>query len=118
MIVSWMGHMLLVSALLALAACAAEHALRLYRLPTRFIWALALAGSVVLPFMVHARTEPVAPAYRIGIEEILAADATPAAPLPCAWKQKPTKPVISMHLKLVPTTCTASSPSDRQWTRT
>ncbi|MDX1396192.1 MAG: hypothetical protein R3195_17560, partial [Gemmatimonadota bacterium] len=69
MIIAWIGYCLLVSALLGLAAFATERALGHYRKPVRWVWAGALAGSVILPIAAY-----VAPA--------LVARFAAAAPLP------------------------------------
>lgn len=49
MALAWMMYLLIVSALAAGAALAAEAALRLYRRPARWAWAIALLVSVGLP---------------------------------------------------------------------
>lgn len=47
--IGWLLYSMLVAALLALAAAALEAGLRLRGRPTRWVWALALAGSIVIP---------------------------------------------------------------------
>lgn len=49
MIAAWMAYCLLVACLLGGAAAAAERGLRLSRLPGRWAWAAAMAGSLLLP---------------------------------------------------------------------
>lgn len=49
MVIAWIGYCLLTSALLGLAAFAAERALGHYRKPVRGVWVAALAGSLLLP---------------------------------------------------------------------
>jgi beta-lactamase regulating signal transducer with metallopeptidase domain len=51
MIALWMLRALAVSALLALAAIAADRGCRLVRRPTRFIWTFAVVASLVLPWL-------------------------------------------------------------------
>jgi TonB family protein len=46
---AWMAYVCLLGAALAVAAHAAERALRLYRLPARGAWAASIAASVLLP---------------------------------------------------------------------
>lgn len=47
--IGWLLYSMLVAALLALAAAALEAGLRLRGRPTRWVWALALAGSIAIP---------------------------------------------------------------------
>lgn len=49
MIALWMVYSILVSVALAAAALAVEKGLELYGRPTRWVWAAALAGAVLLP---------------------------------------------------------------------
>lgn len=51
MIALWMAHCTVLAALLALAAWAAEGALRLHRLPGRWVWGGAIALSLLLPLL-------------------------------------------------------------------
>lgn len=51
----WMLYTLVVSALLALAARAAESLLRLHGRPTRWVWAAAMGGSLILPALTRLR---------------------------------------------------------------
>jgi len=53
MTLAWMIYCLLVSLLLGLAALAAERGLRLYRRPVRWLWAGAMAGSLMLPAVMY-----------------------------------------------------------------
>ncbi|HEV8197416.1 MAG TPA: M56 family metallopeptidase [Gemmatimonadales bacterium] len=53
MIASWMIYTLLVGGLVSLAALAAERALLLLRLPVRWVWAAALALSLLIPCLAH-----------------------------------------------------------------
>lgn len=53
MIAAWIGYCLLVSALLGLAALLAERALGHYRKPVRWVWAGAIAGSLLLPVVAY-----------------------------------------------------------------
>lgn len=53
MMLSWMVYAVAVSLLLAGAALAAEKALDLYHGPTRWPWAVALAGSVAVPLVAY-----------------------------------------------------------------
>lgn len=53
MIISWIGYCLVVSALLGLAALAAERALGHYRRPVRGVWLAALIGSVLIPVVAY-----------------------------------------------------------------
>lgn len=55
MIAAWALHLMVVSALLALAARAAEAVARLYGLPARWGWIASMAGSLVLPAAAVAR---------------------------------------------------------------
>ncbi len=49
--IAWMLYALTISAALALGAWCAERVLRLLHLPTRWPWAMAIAGSVTLPLL-------------------------------------------------------------------
>ncbi|HEX6746320.1 MAG TPA: M56 family metallopeptidase [Longimicrobium sp.] len=51
---AWMLFSAAVSALAGLAALAAERALRLHRLPTRWVWAMAIVASLALPVVLPA----------------------------------------------------------------
>jgi len=51
MIASWMLYASIVGLCLATSAHAAEALLRMYRRPARWVWVLALVGSVVLPLI-------------------------------------------------------------------
>jgi TonB family protein len=51
----WMLQVVLVSALLALAAAAAEHAASNWRAPARTVWVVALLGVVLLPLAALVR---------------------------------------------------------------
>ena len=51
MIVLWMLHVLVVTALLGLAAVAAESLLRLWRMEARMVWSAATALSVMIPLV-------------------------------------------------------------------
>jgi len=48
---AWMLYLLLVGTLIALAARLLASAMRTFGLPTRWVWAGALAGVVVLAFV-------------------------------------------------------------------
>ncbi|MFL6371485.1 MAG: M56 family metallopeptidase, partial [Nitrososphaeraceae archaeon] len=56
---AWMLFSAAVAALAGVAALAAERALRLHRLPTRWAWAAAMAVSISLPFIPAPRTAAV-----------------------------------------------------------
>ncbi len=51
MIAAWMLYCMLLAVLIGAAARAAEYGLRVYRLPARLVWAVAMCLSVALPFM-------------------------------------------------------------------
>jgi len=51
MIVNWMLHVVAVSALLTVAAIAAERLLRLWRKEARAVWAVAMTASVAVPLI-------------------------------------------------------------------
>lgn len=53
MVIAWIGYCLLTSALLGLAAFAAERALGHYRKPVRGVWVAALAGTLLLPIVAY-----------------------------------------------------------------
>lgn len=56
---AWALYLLAVSALLGVAARAGESALALYGRPVRWMWALALAGGLILPLVVRPGPERV-----------------------------------------------------------
>lgn len=60
MTLNWIVYAIALSVLLCAAALAGERAARLWRLPTRWIWAAAMAASLFLPLA--AVTLPVTPA--------------------------------------------------------
>jgi beta-lactamase regulating signal transducer with metallopeptidase domain len=51
MIAAWMAYTFAISCLLGAAALAVEHACRLRRWPSRWIWAVVLAAPFLLPFV-------------------------------------------------------------------
>jgi TonB family protein len=84
---AWMLFAAAVGALASVAALAAERALRLHRLPTRWPWAMAMAATLVLPFVLPAPASPPAVVRGMGME--MAPAAAPrvvpaAAPRPSA----------------------------------
>lgn len=101
MIAAWAVYTILLSVILALAARAGEEVLETWRLPTRWVWAAAAVGSVVVPAVL--RWEVVAPVERsvgallgagtaasgaAGLSGIGAA----APPAPAAWSLLPAVP--------------------------
>lgn len=52
--ITWLGYTMLVSLLLGVAALAAERAARLWRLPTRWVWAGAIVASLLLPTVISS----------------------------------------------------------------
>lgn len=62
MIAQWMAHVLIVSAIVAVAAMAAERGLRLWRRQARMVWASAAALSVALPLLSFAGVGRLVPA--------------------------------------------------------
>ena len=63
MIAAWMAYTFAISCVLGAAALAVEHACRLRRWPSRWIWAAVLAAPFLLPFVATsgAARAPVAP---------------------------------------------------------
>lgn len=59
----WMAYSLLVSALVCLSARVAEHALRLYRLPSRWTWAVAMVLALAIPLGARLIPTPQAAIY-------------------------------------------------------
>ena len=51
MIAAWMLYCMLLAVLIGAAARAAEYGLRVYRLPARLVWAVAMCVTVALPFI-------------------------------------------------------------------
>jgi len=85
MVIAWFGYCLLVSALLGLAAFAAERALGHYRKPVRGVWVGALAGSLLLPLVAYivpavvARLSPVPQGVPISVQSLTGLTAGGAA---------------------------------------
>jgi beta-lactamase regulating signal transducer with metallopeptidase domain len=78
MIAAWMGYALAIAALIAVAALAAEQALRIARRQTRWVWAAALVGSVVLPLIAPRLQIAATTATERQHRELLAALGQPA----------------------------------------
>lgn len=63
MIVSWMLHVVAISALLTVAAVAAERVLRLWGTQARAVWAVAMAASLALPLTSLAQAAGFIPSF-------------------------------------------------------
>ena len=63
MIANWMLHVAAVSALLAVAAVAAERLLRLWRKEARVVWAVAMTASLAVPLISIAQALGWVPAF-------------------------------------------------------
>lgn len=60
--IAWLGYLLAVSALLAVAARLGESLLALYGRPVRWVWLAALSGPLVVPWIAPRATPVAAPA--------------------------------------------------------
>ena len=69
MIAQWMLHAIVVTALLGLAAVAAERLLRLWRREARMVWCAAMVASVVLPVLSLAQAYGLVPHFA-GVETV------------------------------------------------
>src|SRR5919206_2641135 len=65
---AWMLFAAAIGALASVTALAAERALRLHRLPTRWPWGMAIAATLVLPFVVPGPASPPAVTTGMGME--------------------------------------------------
>lgn len=99
--IAWMLYAAALSAALCVAALAAERALRLTGGPTRLAWALAMAASLALPFVlpraadpplaaVQPIVDPVATDYAIGAPTVVSIEdpssrSTESPSPPSAW---------------------------------
>lgn len=85
MVIAWIGYCLLIAALLSIAALAGERALHPYRKPVRWVWAGAMAGSVLVPiaaFLVPAAVRelwPAASGVSLSLAELRQLVVTPGA---------------------------------------
>lgn len=91
MMLAWMAYTITVSALLTVAAFAAEQVAMTRRAPARWIWALAIAASLALPAAVPSLKIEVpvafaggAPARTIALRDMAAPSLTPPAWTPRA----------------------------------
>ena len=90
MVITWIGYCLLVSALLGLAAYASERALGHFRKPVRWVWFAAIAGSTAVPLVALFAPglllggAPSSATPGVGLGELVATAAGPAAPAPVA----------------------------------
>jgi beta-lactamase regulating signal transducer with metallopeptidase domain len=91
MMLAWMAYTITVSLLLTVAAFAAEQVAMARRAPARWIWALAIAASLVLPAVVPSVTVEVpkmfsagAPARTIALRDMASPSLTPPAWTPRA----------------------------------
>ena len=55
---AWMAYSVVISCLLGMAALAVEHACRLQRWPSRWIWAIVFAAPFLLPFAAPVADQP------------------------------------------------------------
>ena len=118
---AWAGCVLLASLALAVAARLAEQACRLRRLASRWCWLVAMALSVLLPFvlpLLPATAPAQLPALRLGLGFGLATLAPPAAR---AATQLPAWPWPALSLALLAGLAVASlrlRRRARHWQRT
>ena len=93
MIVAWMLYSLLVAALLAVAAVAAEQAARFAGRPTRWIWLGALFGTLALPLLTRLLRAPGSPGGDAGVPgAVESAASSSLARLATAWWSAATVP--------------------------
>jgi bla regulator protein blaR1 len=87
---AWMSYVIAVSLLLGLAALALEHAARTRQKSTRWVWAIGMIASLLLPMVMSSRVAQITPLAR-GVEGairqclVALGHITASGPSPSGW---------------------------------
>jgi bla regulator protein blaR1 len=96
---AWMLYVIVTTLLLSGAALAAEHAARLRRARTRWIWAVTIVASLVIPTLIASVSIQV-PSLQTPIasrKAIALRDLTSVQVVPLAWVREHTGNVVATH---------------------
>jgi hypothetical protein len=92
---AWMVYVLVVSALLSLAALVGEKAALLSRVPTRWVWALAMLASLLLPLVLSSVSLAVPSAPAVSASPLPVQRMTASTLSPSLWLSIPASAVIA-----------------------